>query len=95
MYCIKSCFQYTMVVVCTVLNCKSKTPPLHKFPQKDFNRLQLWVAATGNTNLMALSVEEIRKKRICFKHFEEKYKLSGSQLSSTAVPTLCLPGIVN
>ncbi|KAM0728009.1 PiggyBac transposable element-derived protein 4 [Formica fusca] len=76
---------------CVVLGCKSETLRLRSFPTaKDKERFLKWLRACGNTELLQLSVPQLRHRVVCDKHFGARVKLA-TTLSRVAVPTLHLP----
>lgn len=78
---------------CVVLGCKSETLRLRSFPTaKDKDRFLKWLRACGNTELLQLSVPQLRHRVVCDKHFEARVKLA-TTLSRVAVPTLHLPSV--
>ncbi|XP_039284664.1 oocyte zinc finger protein XlCOF22 isoform X2 [Nilaparvata lugens] len=73
---------------CVFRNCsniRTKGLKMFSFPQ-DIDTAKIWVANSGNAELIALSPELLVKKVICEKHFQEKDILSCGRLIKGAVP---------
>ena len=93
-----------MPLHCIVFGCrsfrkvKSPTRPLFKFPKKDTARLDKWINFVMHTNKWPLAIEKLKRQKICFEHFEDKYIINKMQLemghttrlilSHDAVPTI-------
>ncbi|TGZ47934.1 hypothetical protein DBV15_12271, partial [Temnothorax longispinosus] len=77
---------------CAIVGCSSRKKQMYEFPNpyKDKQRFIKWLISTGNSALLDLPVEKIRRRTICEDHFEEKYKLR-KKLSYHTIPTLLLP----
>ncbi|XP_069356167.1 zinc finger protein 684-like isoform X3 [Maniola hyperantus] len=67
---------------------------LHQFPNstKERKRFNDWLYAVGG-DIIGLENEHIYKyRRVCRRHFEEKYLCRNNKISNIAVPTLNMPG---
>lgn len=62
---------------CAVEGCSSRKKRMFEFPNphKDKERFTNWLIASGNSTLLNVAVEKIKRRTICEDHFEEKYKL--------------------
>ncbi|CAH2101741.1 unnamed protein product [Euphydryas editha] len=84
--------------VCCVPGCSNSAGSkdvLHKFPNpaKNNDRFNTWVYSVGG-EILGLSNDHIFKyRRVCHKHFEEKYWCRSNLLSNIAVPTKNMPGL--
>ncbi|PZC70453.1 hypothetical protein B5X24_HaOG216178 [Helicoverpa armigera] len=66
---------------------------LHGFPnpEKDKERFNNWLYAIGG-DILGLENERIFKyRRVCHKHFEDKYLCRNNKISNIALPTLNMP----
>lgn len=67
---------------------------LHGFrnPDKDRVRFNTWLYSIGGDILGLENAHILKYRRVCHKHFQEKYLCRNNRLSNIAVPTLFLPG---
>ncbi|KPJ19999.1 hypothetical protein RR48_01231 [Papilio machaon] len=82
---------------CCVADCENNSgssETLHKFPNPKKNKalFNSWVYSVGG-NILGLENDHIFKyRRVCHKHFEDKYLCRNNRISSIAIPTLHMPG---
>ncbi|CAH2076153.1 unnamed protein product, partial [Iphiclides podalirius] len=82
---------------CCVAGCENNSgssETLHKFPNPKKNNalFNSWVYSVGG-NILGLENDHIFKyRRVCHKHFEDKYLCRNNRISIIAIPTLHMPG---
>ncbi|RVE41592.1 hypothetical protein evm_013752 [Chilo suppressalis] len=86
--------------VCCVPGCTFSTENkevLHKFPNPaiDKERFNTWVYSIGG-KILGLTNDHIFKyRRVCRKHFEDKFWCRNNFLSNIAIPTKFMPGLLS
>ncbi|KAJ8707744.1 hypothetical protein PYW07_011421 [Mythimna separata] len=67
---------------------------LHMFPDpdNDADRFRTWLYTIGG-DILNMDNQKIKNyRKVCDRHFEEKYHVRSKRLSANAVPTLFIPG---
>lgn len=78
---------------CSVVGCKDSAKRKYVFPKNDVD-FNVWVERTGNSILVGLEKESVRKTyQICRDHFDKRCDSPGTnqKLKQHSLPTLNLP----
>lgn len=80
---------YKMFRTCCIPLCTSsrKDAKLHKFPSNRKRKIR-WLDAIKCNKLSAMSLSELEKFHVCFKHFEKRFVTKRGGLSFRAYPSL-------
>lgn len=74
---------------------KISGPPLHRFPNpdKDLERFRSWVMNIGGDIVELDENFVFKNRRVCHKHFPEKWHYTKNRLCPLAIPMLHLTGL--
>ncbi|XP_048483429.1 uncharacterized protein LOC125489900 [Plutella xylostella] len=67
--------------------------PLHRFPnpKKEIERFRVWILRVGGDIIGLTNEVIVKNRRVCHRHFEERFFYPKNRLSKLAIPTLDLP----